>query len=181
MKTTESSPNTGPSSCPCTVVILHETEEALCRATALCDRIMKQHWTDVDIRLDHWAFHDLEIAEVGYRAATRAGRADLLVVAAEGKGIFPIQFLQWADLMLGLRKHHEGALVGLLDPGPGAAGRDGQLHRLAIKAGMDYLNHLPISPKCGIPDIQGWCATRAQTVTGTLNEIIRSDPSFNAN
>jgi len=174
MTADEYSSNTPPDSGEFTVVVLHETEGALSRATTLCDRIMEQHWKDFDIHVDHWAFDQLGITEAGQQAAVQAGRADILVITAEGEGSFSTEFLQWTDTMLSLRKHREGALVGLLDPGTGV--REGQLHRLALRAGMDYLNHLPNSLRHGIPDLPEWCASRAETVTSTLNEIIRSEP-----
>jgi hypothetical protein len=58
--------------------------------------------------------------------------------------------------------------------------RDVQLHRLALRAGLDYLNRLPQTPPHGIPDMADWCASRAETRTATLDQIIGSSPDARA-
>ena len=169
-------PKSGDSSEECTVVILYETDEVLSRATSLCDRIIEENWNDFEIRVDHWPFEKLVATDTAAEAAVEAAQADILVVATAGQDGFSTGFLQWTELLLGLRGNREGALVGLFTSGDASATRHTQLHRLALRAGMDYLNRLPTSPGHWIPDQPDWYASRAQTITGTLDEIIRHDP-----
>jgi hypothetical protein len=162
------------------MVILYDTQSALSRATGICERIMTRFWQDLDIEMAHWPLDSLAEAEHGEAAASKAAAADILVVAASGTGKFPEAFASWTERWLARRNQHEGALVGLFDPGTGSKGesasRDIQLHQLALRAGMDYLRHLPSTPLHSIPDSTEWCASRAERLTGTLDEIIRSNP-----
>jgi hypothetical protein len=159
------------------VVILYETDEVLSRATSLCDRIMEEHWNDVDIHVDHWPFEKLVASDTAFAAAAKAALADILVVTTASEGGFSPEFLEWTELLLGARKNREGALVGLFAPGTAAVAHDTQLHRLALRAGMDYLNRLPTSPPQCLPDQTDWCASRAKTFTGTLDAIMRDKPN----
>lgn len=173
--------NTGADTNRCSVVILHETEEALAHAKSLCERIMAEMWTDLDIDVQQWAIAQLSEQTHASEAASKAAQANVVVVAAAGEGEFPMGFMEWTERLVELRHHHEGALVGLFAPGTGTEGsassRVVQLHRVALRAGMDYLNHFPKSPSRTIPDLLEWCASRAEKLTGTLDEIIRTRPS----
>lgn len=164
----------------CLVVILYETKDALTRALELCDRIMNRLWEDMNIEVAHWPMDELTAAATCEDAMTKAASADIVVVAADREGAFPGEFSFWSERWLAQRQRREGALVGLFHPETRkeveAGLRDRELHRLALRAGMDYLNHLPATPPCSIPDITGWCASRADTVTRTLDQIIRSEP-----
>lgn len=164
----------------CSVVILHESEEALEHAKSLCDQILSEMWKEVDMEIEQWPFSLLSDRAVSAEAASKAAMAEVVVVAAAGEGEFSPGFIDWTNRLVGLRDHHEGALVGLFAPGTGkeggASSRDVQLHHVALRAGMDYLNHFPDRPHLSIPDLTEWCAARAETLTGTLDEIIRRDP-----
>ena len=164
----------------CSLVILHESGEALEHAESLCDRIISEMWAELDMEIHRWPFTVLASDPTSDEAARKAALADVVVVAATSGNEFSQEFLAWADRFVDLRQKREGALVGLIPSGKGKSGgtpsQDVQLHHLALRAGMDYLNHLPNSPHGSIPDLTEWCASRAETFTGTLTEIIRSDP-----
>lgn len=179
MTNNESSRNTGEKSVACQVVILHENDQALSRAKSLCERIMEEFWHDLEIRFTNWAMERLTDEVLRTEAAAHAGYADILVVATTGSSVVPEHFMQWAERWLAQREPREGVLVGLFENKAENGGNswDIQLHRLALRAGMDYLKHLPQTPpSSSIPDITGWCASRAETVTGTLDQIIRNEP-----
>ena len=162
----------------CHLVILHENEDALNRAMEMCDRVTVQVWGECDLHVDRWSMATLMEESSASEAANRAGKADIVVVAATGNSPVPEHFSEWAEQWLDCRQCHEGALVGLIheeDPGERSQW-DIHLHQLALRAGMDYLNHLPHKPSTTIPDTTGWCATRAETFTGTLDQIIRNEP-----
>lgn len=164
----------------CTLVILHESAETLEHAQSLCDRIISEMWAEMDMEIHRWPFTVLAGDPTSAEAARKAAGADVVVVAANGVGEFSPDFVAWTEQFVALRQKHEGALVGLLVPdtgkGAGTSPRDVHLHGLALRAGMDYLKHLPNSPHGSIPDMVEWCASRAETFTGTLDEIIRSEP-----
>ena len=166
----------------CSLVIVHETDESLKRAMSLCERIMSQMWEDLDIQMAHWPMRELIGRSPGEEATANAANADILVVAAGSDPELPREFWQWTERWLAERQGHEGALVGLFEEGSDRDrrrdARDRQLHQLALRAGMDYLNRLPDTPPHGIPDNTGWCASRAGEFTGTLDQIIRSDPGL---
>jgi hypothetical protein len=172
--------NTGANPAPCCVVILHETDETLAHAKYLCERIMADMWTELDIDVQQWPMAVLSEQTQAAKAASVAAHASVVVVAAEGEGEFSQDFMEWTERLAAMRHHHEGALVGLFVPvvaKEGAAcSRDAKLHQVALRAGMDYLNHFPESPARGIPDLMEWCASRAGTFTSTLDDIIRTDP-----
>jgi hypothetical protein len=50
------------------------------------------------------------------------------------------------------------------------------LHHLALRAGVDYLKHLPQEREGRIAEETEWCADRAAAVTGTLADILQKDP-----
>ena len=166
----------------CSLVILHESEEALEHARSLCERIMQEMWTELDIDVRQWPFASLSGQDISAEVASKSARAEVVVVAAAGEGEFATEFIEWTERLVALRQKREGALVGLFTPGTGKKGgrtlRDVHLHRVALRAGMDYLNHLPQTPSSGIPDVTGWCASRAETITGTLDQIISADPNL---
>lgn len=180
MTVDEISNNTGTHASRCCVVILHETDEALTHAMSLCERIMADLWTDLDIDVQQWPMALLAEQTQATEAASVAAHASVVVIAAVGEGEFSPVFTEWTEQLAAMRHHHEGALVGLFVPGSGKEGgastRDVQLHQVALRAGMDYLNHLPDSPGHGIPDLTEWCSSRAGTLTSTLDDIIRTDP-----
>jgi len=180
MTANETLNNTGSTPMGCQVVILYESQEALTRAKEMCERIMVELWEDMDIQLAHWAMDLLAQDPHAKKATDRAAVADVLVVAAKGTGEFPPEFSNWIDHMVAQRRRHEGALVGLFNAENGNPGEpcswDIRLHQLALRAGMDYLNHLPHSPRYAIPDATNWCTSRAETFTGTLDEILHSNP-----
>jgi hypothetical protein len=163
------------------LVILHETDQALMHARTLCDHLMGELWAEVDLDLHQWPFDRLWEQATSEEAASKAAVADLVVVAAAPEGEFAPEFVEWTERLVGLRQHHEGALVGLFAPvdeaAPGvSSSRDVHLHRVALRAGMDYLKHLPDHPSHGIPDLNEWCSSRATKFTGTLDQIIRTEP-----
>jgi hypothetical protein len=164
----------------CRVVILHETEEALSRANALCDHLLNQHWLEVDLHFERWPFEALQQEGTGADALRAALEASIVVVAAEAAGDFDEGFRGWAQRWVTRRSDHEGALVGLLTAAAGegqpGCSRDVALHHLALRAGMDYLNHLPSGRPGGIPDETDWCAARASALTGTLSDILQKEP-----
>ena len=162
----------------CCLVILHENEEALNHATKMCDRITGQASHNEDLQLNNWSIESLVEETIANEAADLAGDADVVVIAASGYGTFPEAFRQWTEQWLVRRQSREGTLVWLFRDVKPAEGShwDVQLHQLALRAGMDYLKHLPDQLTQAIPDVTEWCATRAETYTGTLDQIIRNEP-----
>jgi hypothetical protein len=165
------------------MVILHESDKALAHARALCDHLMAKLWAELDIELHQWPFDQLREQAAAQEAALKAASADLVVVAARPEGQFDPDFIEWTERLVDLRQQHEGALVGLFhqdveSTGLGVCPRDMHLHRVAVRAGMDYLKHLPDRPPHGIPDLLEWCSARASKFTGTLDQIIRSEPTL---
>jgi hypothetical protein len=166
----------------CRVMILHESDDALRRVTHLCDHLTRQHWLQVDLEFEYWPFSALHRAETEPRATRAAIEAEIVMISAMAEPEFPEPFVNWAERWVVRRAGHEGALVGALvaEAGRCATGceRDVWLHRLALRAGMDYLRHLPDVPKGSIPNTEDWCSSRAAAVTDTLSGILRSEPGM---
>lgn len=164
----------------CSVVIFHEQDEDLIRATYLCDQLMSRYWANLDIRIKQWPFAALNSDPAARDAGGEAVAADLLVVAASNEGEFDEGFLTWIEHWLPQREQREGALVALLGSISESEGRQSyrhvRLHKLALKAGLDYLNHLPETPKDRLTNFDTWSASRAQTVTDTLKDILNMPP-----
>lgn len=165
------------------MVILHESDEALAHARALCNHLMAKLWAELDIEFLQWPFDELREQQISKEAAAKAAAADVVVVAAAAEGEFDPAFVEWTERLVDLRQQHEGALVGLFSPefearASGPSSRDMHLHRVALRAGMDYLKHLPDRPSHGIPDLVEWCTSRANKFTGTLDQIIRTEPTL---
>ncbi len=181
MTTTTTLPTTGRSGAKsaCRVVILHESDEALHRVNRLCDHLLNQHWEEVELFFDRWPFSALFQPESGVSALQAATEAQIVVISAAAEREFPQAFVAWAERWAAHRAGREGALVGVFEPSEGACPtgceRDILLHRLALRAGLDYLKHFPGSPPGLIPDAEDWCAARATTLTDTLSKILQSE------
>lgn len=161
-------------------VILYEDDAALRRANDLCDQLLNEEWMEADLHFDHWPMRDLAKEHAAKDAMESAVQADVVVVAALATGEFAGEVRAWLEHWAAHRSGREGALVGLLATeetrhvtgGP----RDRFLHHLAVTAGMDYLNHLPLDAIHALPDEPDWCTSRAQAMTGTLDDILQTEP-----
>ena len=69
----------------------------------------------------------------------------------------------------------------LFEPGRAAGsssgGKEGYFRRVAVRAGMDYLSHAPLSAETELPDSFDSIDHRAGCVTDVLNNILHHPPS----
>src|SRR5205085_6805218 len=119
------------------------------------------------------SFADLEDARSARDAATKAAGADLIVFATARQGEIPGLVKDWVETWLGQRGDREGALVGLMDPGPRLSGLSENkfiyFRNVAHRGGMDYLTQLPQEISRAIPDSIDSYSERADQVTSVLD------------
>jgi hypothetical protein len=158
------------------VAVVYEDASARERAMDFCDQLVGRFWARFEFEVSWWPFSLIEQPGPATEAASKAARADLVVVAATPEGDFPLHLNAWLDTWLRQRGEREGVLVGLMEAAESPHFRQGPKHRclrnMAHRGAMDYLTHLPQDLGRTIPDSLDSYTSRAELVTGLLDEIL---------
>ena len=159
------------------VVVLYENPSTREEAVQFCNQLIARFWSNCEFDLNWRSFSELDDLQAAGDAATKVAKANLIVFAiAPGRDV-PAETKTLVETWLAQRTDHEGALVGLNDPGalPGVVSNDTfvYLRNLARCAGMDYLTEVPQELIRGIPDSLDSYSNRAGQVTDVLSSILR--------
>ncbi|HET7626035.1 MAG TPA: hypothetical protein VFM25_12300 [Verrucomicrobiae bacterium] len=131
----------------------------------------------------HWYGFDILRNTAGAtEMINKAAQADLLVFSFSSQGDFPQELKLWIERWLGKRCEREGSLVGLVTDRiqsvcPFASLKEIYLRHTALRAGMDYLSHVPPSAGKVIPDSLDSFSQRAGQMTSVLGGILQSQPA----
>ncbi len=159
------------------VLVIHQDMEARQGAVKFCDHLIERFWSRYEFDVEWLSYELLQSARSAKAAGSRASDADLIVFATQPDGEIPATIKQWIETWIGQRGDREGALVGLMDPGPGLSGLVADkflyLRAAAHRAGMDYLTELPQDISRAIPDSIDSYTERADQVTSVLDEILQ--------
>lgn len=151
------------------VLVLFENTATRQSAVDLCDRLMRESWTEgsFDAR---W----LSFSEVSGSKAHEIPKVNLVIVSASPQGELPDEAAAWMKEHLGSCCGQDGAMLGLLGGTSEfeSAAKHSQLRALAHEAGMDYLTQLP--PELTGPDAASLEDTtfRSRQMTSVLDEIL---------
>lgn len=93
---------------------------------------------------------------------------------------FPAELKLWIERWLPKRTEREGAIVGIFIRGSsGNVARSGSqkeiyLRQIALRAGMDYLSHVPRLGRKAMPESLDVFSQRAGQMTSVLNDILQT-------
>lgn len=111
-------------------------------------------------------------------AARKAEQADLVIFAVGCVGDLAQDIKAWIERWIGRRGEREGAVIGLIDrqtwSGEIASLKEVYLRHSALRAGMDYLSHVPSTMTWAIPDSLDSYSERAGQVTHVLDDILHT-------
>lgn len=135
---------------------------------------------DADTARDvYWcSFTMLEDSVQADEAARKAEQADLVVFAVGCTGDLAQEIKTWIERWVVRRGEREGAMIGLVDrqswSGDVACLKEIYLRHSALRAGMDYLLHVPPTQSKAIPDSLDSYSARAGEVTSVLDGILHN-------
>ena len=159
------------------MAVIYEDNTAREWAVVFCDQLVGRFWERCEFNVGWWSFDMIKDAAAAQKAAANAAAADIIVVAAAPEGDFPLHTKTWLDQGLSQRGQREGMLVALAGaqetPLLAEGRRQAFLRHAAHRAAMDYLTHVPPDLSRGMPDSLDSFSTRAETVTGLLDDILR--------
>lgn len=165
------------------VIVIYESAQAHERALHFCGRLARQRG---EAPHAHWyGFDNLRNNAAATEMINKAAQADLLVFSFSSQGDFPRELKLWIERWLGKRCEREGSLVGLVTDRiqsvcPFASLKEIYLRHTALRAGMDYLSHVPPSAEKVIPDSLDSFSQRAGQMTSVLGGILQSQPAITA-
>jgi hypothetical protein len=158
------------------VAVIYEDNPAREWGVGFCDQLVGRFWDRCEFNVGWWSLDMLKDAATAREAAANAAAADIIVVAAAPEGDFPLHAKNWLDLWLDQRGQREGMLVSLTGAQESARVLEGRreafLRNVAHRAAMDYLTHVPPDLSRAMPDSLDSFNTRAETVTGLLDDIL---------
>src|SRR5438045_4281282 len=159
----------------CSIVVIYQDMEAREEAVKFCDRLIERFWGGYEFDVNWWAVDALSEARAARDASVKAVEADLMVFASGAEAEIPAAVKEWIETWVSQRGDREGALVGLMDPGPGGAlaQKFVYLRNVAHRGGMDYLTQAPQELSRAIPDSIESYTERADQVTSVLDELLK--------
>ena len=163
-----------------TVVVFFEDAAAREQALSFCDHLVTQWQLNDELKVHWWPCHLLDQSSTGGEAIEKAVAAHLVVFAMNSAGDLPHEIKDWIENWLGKRGEREGALVGLFPheapPGDIASFREIYLRNVALRAGMDYLSHVPPTLPKALPESPDSYTDRAGQMTSVMDGILRTHP-----
>lgn len=162
------------------VVVLYEDKATRDQAMSLCDRLVKNFWTEVEFDFEWWRMDFLTDPQMGHTAAADAIRADIFVFSSSPKAELSPIFLQWVQSWGGRREGLEGMFLDLTEAtaqaSPMIQRKQNKLREIAAKAGLEYFNRVP--PRLSEEFVNSWQSveTRANQVTAVLDDILHHVP-----
>ena len=161
----------------CSIVILGEDDLAHARAMALCDRLAKQFWGDVEFECKGWLFARLASPESAFEAARAAAVAGLVIFAVRPENELPEHVQSWIEMWVGKRLEREGALISLVGEGAApaheAAPKQMYLRQVARRAKMDFLSDVSQVLPHTMPESHEWFLTRAGSLGAVMDGILK--------
>jgi hypothetical protein len=114
-ETSSTVPNNKPGEETWSVVVLYEDKPTRDRAMVLCNRLMKNFWSDVEFDFHWWRTDFLDDPRMAQIAAADATAADLFIFSSSPEtGLSPM-FLKWFEGWSREREMRDGLLLDLTD------------------------------------------------------------------
>jgi hypothetical protein len=162
------------------VIVLYEDKATRDRAMSLCDRLVKNFWSEVEFDFEWWRMDFLNDPQMGHTAAADAIDADIFIFSSSPKtDVSPI-FLQWVQSWSDKRVDREGMFLDLThapaQSNPLVQRKQMKLREVAAKANLAYFDRVP--PRLSEEFVNSWqnVETRATQVTAVLDDILNRVP-----
>ena len=162
------------------VVVLYQNKITRDRAMALCDRLVKNFWADVEFDFRWWRLDFLDDPRMAQIAAGDATTADIFILSSTPDTEISMPALKWFETWSAQRERREGLFLDLTDAASQNLAtvqrRQALLRALASRANLDYWNRIP--PPLSGSLLQSWPSVeaRATEVTSVLNDILNRLP-----
>lgn len=158
-------------------VVICEDEPAHARALAICERVARQFWDEIEFKFRWWTFASLGYPANATEASHDAGSAEMVFFAAQGRGDLPARVKSWIETWANTRTDRGGALIYLAgDEDPLEAEvslKQLYLRQVAHRAEMDFLCDVPEHLAPTIPESPEWFTDRASEVGPVMDGILR--------
>lgn len=162
------------------VLVLYEDTPTRDRAMAMCDRLVKNFWSDVQFDFHWWRTDFLVDPRMAQTAAADAREADIFIFSSSPETTLSPVFLQWFDGWNRERESREGMFLDLTDATAQSSllvqQKQMRLREAAGRAHLEYFNRIP-PPLNGLL-VNSWqdVEARANQVTVVLDDILRRLP-----
>jgi hypothetical protein len=162
------------------VMVLYEDKPTRDRAMALCDRLVKDFWSDVEFDFHWWRTDFLDDPRMAQTAAADATASDIFIFSSSPEtGLSPMS-LKWFEDWSGKREARAGMFLDL----PGAAASASQsvqqkhvrLREVAERAHLDYFNRIPPPFSGAILNSRQNVEVRANEISTVLDDILHRIP-----
>lgn len=97
------------------VVVLYEDKLTRDRAMSLCDRLVRNFWSEVEFDFRWWRTDFLNDARIAQTAAADATAADVFIFSSAPESDLSAAFLPWFDDWSARREPREGMFLDLAD------------------------------------------------------------------
>jgi hypothetical protein len=156
------------------VLVLYENAQAREEAVEFCDQLVERFWAKFGFNVDWCSFEALEDRKSSEEFAVKAGDAEIVVFAHQGRREFSRPVRAWIETWLTVRGEREGKLVALCGaPAPQkCSAAFAYLRNVAHRAGMDFVTEVPQSIADPMPDSLDMAMNRAEHVTSLLDGIL---------
>lgn len=162
------------------VVVLYEDRPTRDRALALCDRLVRNFWSEVEFDFHWWRTDFLDDPQMAQIAAANAKAADIFIFSSSPESSISPMFLRWCQTWIAKRELNTGMFLDLTDAAAQTSlivqQKQAQLRNLADQANLEYFNRVP--PPLGGDNLNSpqSLETRTHQFTAVLDEILHHIP-----
>lgn len=161
------------------VVVLYEDKPTRDRAMSLCDRLVRNFWSEVEFDFRWWRMDFLEDPRMAQTAALEATGGDIFIFSSGPEAELSPVFLRWFEDWSRQRGGREGMFLDLTEAEaqnhPQVQQKQARLRVMAALANLEYFNRVPPALSGALSSWQN-VEARANQVTSTLEEILRRLP-----
>ena len=162
------------------VLVIYEDPVTRARAMAMCDRLVRNFWTEVEFKFHWWRADFLADPIMSRTALNDTADADIVIFSSAPEASLSPILRVWLEEWAAGRPAREGMLLDLTDaPDMASLGvqrKQTMLREIAAKARLDYFSRVP--PRLGGDVPHSWRDLDARThqVSTVLDDIITRLP-----
>ncbi len=162
------------------VVVLYEDKATRDRAMSLCDRLVRNFWSEVEFDFHWWRTDFLNDPRMAETAATDATDSDVFIFSSATESELSPVFKSWFEDWSARRESREGMFLDLADMeaqnDPRVQVKQARLKAIVARANLEYFNRIP--PPLSGALFNSWQSVEARATgfTTTLDDILRRLP-----
>jgi hypothetical protein len=162
------------------VLVVYEDTATRARAMAMCDRLVKNFWTEVEFNFHWWRTDFLADPIMSRTALSDAGDADIVVFSSAPETRLSPLLLAWLRDWAAGRPAREGMLLDLTDATSLTSlvvqHKQSLLRDIATQAKLDYFSRIPSPLNGQSPNSWQDMKDRAHQVSTVLDDILTHLP-----